>query len=156
MTAIWALTAQLCMIGLGYMAAVAMGAAFATAAVLRLDPSHLSQDWQLITEFVVIWFSFLITGVMTSIGPAAVAIAVCEGLKLRGVVAYLIAAVLVGLATALPLGAAFTGEARPVIDRETVTLMVASAAVGGFFYWLVAGRTAGRWMAYPWSDGHPR
>ncbi|WMS44070.1 hypothetical protein RDV64_06675 [Acuticoccus sp. MNP-M23] len=156
MTAIWALTAQICMIALGYGAALATGAAFATVAVMQFETSQLTSDWRVLTEAVVIWLSFGITGLQASFGPAAIAIAVCEGMKLRGLVAYLVAAIVVGLATALPLGAALYGQEYPPLDRDALTLTVAAAAVGGFFYWLIAGRTAGRWMAYPWSDGHPR
>ena len=156
MTAIWALTAQLCMIGLGYAAALATGAAFATAAILKLEPSTLSSDWQSLTEAIIIWLSLAITGLQATFTPAAVAIAVCEGLKLRDLLTYLIAALLVGLAAVFPFGAAMSGMAMPPLNRDALILTVASAAVGSFFYWLIAGRTAGRWMAYPWSDGHPR
>ncbi|XWN32249.1 MAG: hypothetical protein ROR55_03785 [Devosia sp.] len=156
MTAIWALTAQAIMALLGYAAACGAAATFASFAILQSGDTAPSGSLSFLvrlstlattTSFVALWDAFW---------PTAIAIALTEGFKLRNIVVYVVAGCLIGLAMALPLRELIFGDDFPPLREGVLPLSVASGAIGGFFYWLIAGRTAGKWMEYRWFDPFPR
>ena len=73
--------------------------------------------------------------------PALLAIAVGEILRASGLVSNLVLAGLVGLAAAWSRSG---GALRA--DAELAMPMLATAFVGGFVYWLIAGRKSGNWQ----------
>lgn len=156
MTAIWALTAQVIMISLGYCAACLAGGAFATIVVLDLGLADLPADWPRLVELTGFWITTAATAFVGAFWPTVVAAAITEGLKLRGVVVYLVAGCIVGLVSALPVGAVMLRELLPPVDASAVQLTVACGAIGGFVYWAIAGRTAGRWLELRWFEENRR
>ncbi|MCF3932143.1 hypothetical protein L1787_01780 [Acuticoccus sp. M5D2P5] len=156
MYAIWALTAQAIMVMIAYTTAALAAGTFATFAITRVTFAQLQASWPAFVETVILITSTSITAFAAAFWPAAIAVAITEGLKLRGIAVYLAAGGLVGLVQALPLRAAFNGDAFPPITHEAVILCVACGAVGGLTYWAIAGRTAGRWLELPWFAEYPR
>ncbi|MCB1385484.1 MAG: hypothetical protein KDJ80_06045 [Nitratireductor sp.] len=73
--------------------------------------------------------------------PVLLAIAVAEFMRWRGLTINLVLAG--GVALAAGLGA-HPGGGLP--SQGTLVVLLATGFVGGFFYWLVAGRGAGRWL----------
>ncbi|MEM8551053.1 MAG: hypothetical protein AAGF45_01625 [Pseudomonadota bacterium] len=155
-TAIWALCAQLIMIVLGYTAACVAGAIFAAIAVHNLGTQQIANDMALVFETTVFTASLTFLAMQSTFIPAAVAIAITEGLKLRRLVTYLAAGCIVGLLAALPVRWVVSGTPMPDVSGSVIQLTVASSAVGAFFYWLVAGRTAGRWLELRWFERNKR
>lgn len=150
--AVWASLAQACLIVLGYTTACLAAATFVALAVQELDLAAVYSDWFAAIDA----FTFIAaTGVAALIGgfwASAAAIVIAEGLKWRGPVAYVLAGTAVGLVTALPFTGVFGGAEGEGLSAGVVQLSAAAGAVGGFVYWLIAGRTAGRWMELPWFE----
>ena len=74
--------------------------------------------------------------------PALLAIAAGEILRARGLVSNLVLAGLVGLAAAwIQAGGA------PRADADLAMPLLSTAFVGGFVYWLIAGRGSGNWQS---------
>jgi hypothetical protein len=69
--------------------------------------------------------------------PAMLIIALAEGFRLRSVVIYLLAG------AALALGSAYGWDLR--LLRSPYDDLAAVGIVGGFVYWVLAGRNAGAW-----------
>lgn len=82
----------------------------------------------------------------TALLPGLVLIAVAEVLSLRGALFYASIGALTGVAVYASLGHfdsqtwSFAGLARRELE-----IMAAAGIVGGWVYWLLAGRNAGRW-----------
>lgn len=74
--------------------------------------------------------------------PALLAVAVAETGRLRGLVANLLLGGIVAAAT----GFLIHGE-QAVPGQGAALAVLATGFVGGFVYWLIAGRGAGRWLA---------
>ena len=78
--------------------------------------------------------------------PAAIAIAITELMRWRGLTINLVIGGLVGLFA----GWTWFGAADPRTLAEGTILVLASAGfIGGFVYWLIAGNRAGNWLASP-------
>ena len=73
------------------------------------------------------------------LGPAGILIAIAELMRWRSLTINLV----LGGVCALFMGS-LSGE-RDISDGSLVVLL-AAGFVGGFAYWLVAGRSAGKWM----------
>ena len=77
--------------------------------------------------------------------PAMLIIALAEGFRLRSVLFYLLAG------AALALGSAYGWDLRLLRDPHdglggrSAEIMAAVGIVGGFVYWVLAGRSAGAW-----------
>jgi hypothetical protein len=125
---------------LGFLAAVIGAAAFLLAAKLGLEgPPPGEEVW--------FWSRWVIYGGMAAsmLGamafvPGAVLIVVTEIFSIRSPVVHVGAGGLLGLAATLTGSSAST--ASPTLDQEGL-LMIAAGFVGGFVYWLIAGRSAG-------------
>ncbi|MBJ3777323.1 hypothetical protein [Acuticoccus mangrovi] len=156
MTAIWAATAQSCMIAIAYTAACLAAGAFAVVAILNLTPADLSGDPGTVIEFTILALSTAFSAFVSAFWPAVIAIAITEGLKLRGLVAYALAGAAVGLASAFHTGVMLNGGDTMMVTMRSAELSVACGAIGGFVYWMIAGRTAGYWLELNWFDPHRR
>lgn len=152
MTAIWAATAQAIMIALAYTAACLAAATFALLPLVQSEGLEaLTGNWMRLVESVHLLLVLATVAFMGAFWPALAAVVVSEGFKLRGVTAYLIAGLLVGAGYALG-----TGDAGSAAGERFLAFSAAAGAVGGFVYWLVAGRTAGRWLELRWFEENRR
>jgi hypothetical protein len=82
--------------------------------------------------------------------PALLAIVVGEAFSLRSVLYYALAGAAIGAIAYWSLGSFDPSLLR--IDgatRREVEIMIGAGIVAGFVYWLIAGRTAGRWREPP-------
>jgi hypothetical protein len=150
--AVWASLAQACLIVLGYGAACLAAATFVAFAAYGLDLTAVYSDGFAAIDAAVLILSTSVTALVGGFWASAAAIVLAEGLKWRGPVAYVVAGAAVGLVTALPLSAVLNGAVYDGVSAGLVQLSVAAGAVGGAVYWVVAGRTAGRWLELPWFD----
>ncbi|WP_157961888.1 hypothetical protein [Acuticoccus kandeliae] len=156
MYAIWALTAQSIMVLIAYGTACLAAATFATAAITKVTLTELQTSWEALIQTTVLIVSMTFSLSVSAFLPAAIGVALTEGLKLRGLVSYLVIGSAIGLTHALPIREAIYGMPLPPILNEVVVLCVACGAVGGLVYWAIAGRTAGRWLDLPWFAEFPR
>jgi len=77
--------------------------------------------------------------------PAMVVFVIGELLPRRDWLSYALAGAAVGAVVAAMLGYAPDASGASVVDSRFALLMLGSGIVGGFFYWLTAGRFAGSW-----------
>lgn len=150
--AVWASLAQACLIVLGYTTACVAAATFVAFAVQEIDFSAIYSDWFVAVDAIAFITVTAATAIVAGFWASAAVIVLAEGLKWRGPVVYAIAGAAVGLVTALPLTAVFGGAPYESASAGLMQLSVAAGSVGGFVYWLIAGRTAGRWLELPWFD----
>jgi hypothetical protein len=98
------------------------------------------------TFFVVAFFATGMAGVFAML-PALVLIALAEGYSIRTFIYYAAAGAALGFLAFY--GSGFGIRFEETTDIAPVThpaeLVVAAGIVGGLFYWLLAGRNAGRW-----------
>lgn len=152
MFAIWGLTAQIIMISIAYPTACLVGAAVATLVIFGVDPATLgSSPWPEVMHLSIVAFTMGVGAMISAFWPALIAFVVSEGLKLRGILAYLIIGGIVGFVRAFPVGASLAGDGLPV-EATSVHLSIACGAIGGFVYWAIAGRSAGLWIEMPWFE----
>jgi hypothetical protein len=78
--------------------------------------------------------------------PAALAIVVGEAMRWRGLVANLL---LGGLVALFAGWRHFGGGAALDVPRGVILVLLSAGFVAGFAYWLIAGRSAGRWLDPP-------
>ena len=143
---ILALLAQLILITLGYVSAVTAAGIFVSV-VLADVVATLPADPQALIDFTVLAMEATFRATVQSFVPTALAVMLTEALRLRHLATYLVLGCLVGLLTAIPLDTVTRAPAEVFTAHgPALRLGIASAAVGAFFYWLIAGRTAGRWL----------
>jgi hypothetical protein len=98
---------------------------------------------------VILGFGFIFVSGFALI-PAMLIALITEAFSIRSLLAYAIGGGLVGLACYLglvpfdPASLQFEG-----IVRRHLEIMTGAGIVGGFVYWLIAGRSAGRWREPP-------
>lgn len=125
---------------IGFILAVAAAALFMLTASVGFMPADPADSaW--------FWGNFGISAAMTAsylgsmaLAPWAVVILVTEVFRLRTALIYLLAGGFLGLLPSLglaPMMRSLQGEPRQI------AILVAAGFVGGFVYWLVAGRMAG-------------
>jgi len=99
-----------------------------------------------ITFFAVSFFATSFVGASAFV-PAVLLIVVAEVMRLRSLLYYAAAGAVVGLTSYLgsnvELRLENTTDVSPVF--HPLQLAAAAGIVGGLAYWLLAGRTAGRW-----------
>ncbi len=98
-----------------------------------------------IATFAVALFSSF-TIAIAATAPSLVAIAIAEAMRWRGLAINLLLGGGVALATDF---ITTTPESAP-LSRGAALVLLSTGFVAGFVYWLVAGRSAGRWL-----DVHP-
>lgn len=126
-----------------YFVAVLGAAGFFVVAVVGLDGISQSPgepSWEFAVRLA--FYTGAVASVAGAIAtlPILVAAAVAEALRLRGFVFHLALGAIFG---ALAVLAWDGGEARA--SQPEYVIGMASGAIGAFFYWLLAGRNAGRW-----------
>lgn len=132
-----ALLRILIVIPFAYIAAC-IGAALIIFASGGLEPLPGETHAELAAKaFVVALIASMIVGAVAGI-PALIMIVLAEAFGWRSLVLHLVVGAAIGLvAFRLHLG---TG---PIEDMQAAKIGAAAGAVGGFVYWLIAGRTAG-------------
>jgi hypothetical protein len=81
--------------------------------------------------------------------PAMLVIALAEGFRLRSVLFYALAGAALALFSAYGWDLRFLRGHNDDLGARGVEIMAAVGIVGGFVYWLLAGRNAGRWRPPP-------
>lgn len=104
------------------------------------------QNSEPLLVFVVVLSGFFSSFYIASLAvlPTLIAIAIAELMRWQGMTINLVLGGLVGLFTGLTRLAAVYGSTYP--SDGTLVVLLAAGFIGGFFYWLIAGRSAGRWM----------
>lgn len=118
---------------------------------LNGDPYHAEELDGLVTLLVVIagfFTSFHVASIAAL--PAAIAIAIAEMMRWQGMTINLVLGGLVSLFTGLSLyGSLQTGANTGLPSDGTLVVLLATGFIAGFFYWLIAGRSAGKWLDGP-------
>src|SRR3954447_10316400 len=98
---------------------------------------------------VIIGFGFIFVSGFALI-PALLIALISEAFSIRSVLAYAIGGGVVGAACYLGL-VPFDSETFQFegIVRRHLEILTGAGIVGGLVYWLIAGRSAGRWRASP-------
>ena len=111
---------------------------------LNGDPYQAEEMDGLVTLLVVIagfFTSFHVASIAAL--PAAIAIAIAEMMRWRGMTINLV----LGGAVSLFTGLSLYGSTREGLPSDgTLVVLLATGFIAGFFYWLIAGRSAGKWM----------
>jgi hypothetical protein len=147
--ALAALLGQLLRIVLGYLAACAAAALFATVAVLMNAPALGSTTGaDVLLQFLLLgWLGTTLIALAAAFVPAVLVAVVAEALKLRSPILYVAAGAVIALAPPLLEQAAPADGQSVLFAFDFAALFLACGLVGGFVYWMVAGRHAGRWQA---------
>jgi hypothetical protein len=124
----------LILVPVAYIVAILAAAAVVVIGVLGPYDSDIAASFML----AMFWMTIAIGG--ASVGPAAIIVILAEVFSLRSIFIYLALGGLLGLVLQQFLG--FHGSAD-LLERRYV-LFPAAGFVGGFAYWLIAGRFAGR------------
>lgn len=104
------------------------------------------QDTGPIVTFLVLVFGFFSSFYVASLAllPAAIAIAIAELMRWQGLTINLVLGGFVALFTGIT--SYNVQHANGLPSEGTLIVLLAAGFIGGFFYWLIAGRSAGRWM----------
>ncbi len=117
--------------------AASLAAAFVITLSAGAQPSSGESSGDFFAKLIVISIiASMVVGAVAGI-PALILIIMAEAFGWRSLILHLVFGVLIGLAAFL-LGIGGATE-----TREAVTIGGAAGAVGGFVYWLIAGRKAG-------------
>jgi hypothetical protein len=82
--------------------------------------------------------------------PAMLLIAIAEGFRLRSVLFYALAGGALALFSAYGWDLQFVpADSGDEVSGRAAEIMAAAGIVGGFVYWALAGRNAGRWRSPP-------
>ncbi len=103
-------------------------------------------DGFLVPLFGLIASPFVAAAVMA---PALLVIAFAELMRWRGMITNLI---LGGIVAVFVGWQQFLLDVNPPLSDGTLIVLLAAGFVGGFVYWIIAGRSAGNWL----EDRRPR
>lgn len=121
----------------------------------RNDPVDTSPLVNLLVIVIGFLSSFQIAGMAAL--PTFLAIALAEGFRWRGLTINLVLGGAVALATGLSVFSDRGGVGLP--SDGALVVLLATGFIGGFVYWLIAGRSAGKWLdqaSGPQSPSSPR
>lgn len=138
---------QFVRICLAYVAACLGVGLFATVAVTMNAPEIAGRSVaELVLQLAVFgWLGTAILAGNVAFWPAVAAIVTAELFRLQSLAFFLVAGMVIGLVPAIPVDV-LVGTADPTRAPEAfLPFFVACGAVGGFVYWLAAGRHAGGW-----------
>jgi hypothetical protein len=83
--------------------------------------------------------------------PLTLAVVVAEGMCWQGMTINLV----LGGAVALFTGLTAFGRVNHGLPSDgTIVILLTAGFIGGFFYWLIAGRNAGNWLRKPSVSDH--
>lgn len=108
------------------------------------DP-YLRSDGFIVFLTGVVWSPFIAA---VALGPALIIIALAEFLKMRSLIANLLAG---GLVALFVFWAEFDTSSVAGLTEGPLLVVTATGFIGAFVYWLVAGRNAGKWLERPGS-----
>jgi len=115
---------------------------------LNGDPYQAEETGGLVTLLVVVvgfFTSFHVLSVAAL--PSAITIAIAELMRWRGMTINLVLGGVVALFTGLSLyGSTRAGAEMSLPSDGTLVVLLATGFIAGFFYWLIAGRNAGKWL----------
>ncbi len=112
--------------------------------IVNGDPYTQEDTGGIVTVLVVISGFFSSFYVMSLAAlPTTIAIATGELMRWQGMTINLVLGGLVALATGLSL---FGAENEGLPSDGTLVVLLATGFIGGFFYWIIAGRSAGKWL----------
>jgi ABC-type uncharacterized transport system permease subunit len=141
------LIARFVQILMGLIVAAIAAAVFLSVGLFRnvLAPTieyntDMTADGALVPIIALVASPFL---AMAILAPAAFLIAIAELMRWRGIIANMGIGALVALFTGWRHIELQTGE---MLSQGTILVLLATGFVGGFFYWLIAGRSAGKWL----------
>ena len=102
--------------------------------------------------FLIFLFFAGAAGIVTAtyiFALSSVAILIAEMLSLRSALYYAFAGALIGALSYFmsDVAARFSGKGTVVPFTQELQWLVAAGIVGGSIYWLIAGRSAGKWKA---------
>lgn len=107
------------------------------------------QDTGPLVSILVILLGFFSSFYVASIAllPMVIAIAIAELMRWQGLTTNLVLGGFVSLFTGITSFASTHETSLP--SDGTLVVLLAAGFIGGFFYWLIAGRSAGKWMGEP-------
>lgn len=141
------LIVRLVVIGFGYILAVIAAAIFLSLGVVRevIAPTIEYNTGVPVDGFLVPVLGLIASPLLASalLGPAAILIAIAEWVRFQG----LVTNVVLGGALAFFAGGLQLGYGNPTDLSNGVAVVLAAAGfIGGLVYWLIAGRSAGKWL----------
>jgi hypothetical protein len=110
----------------------------------EIDP-QLRHDGFIVFVTGLAWSPFI---AIAALGPAAIIIAIAEILNLRSLIANVLAG---GLVSLIAFWSSSQASSFNGLSDGPLIVVTATGFIGGFVYWLVAGRKAGRWLVTPGS-----
>lgn len=104
------------------------------------------RDTDPLVTILVILFGFFSSFYVASIAlmPIVIAIAIAELMAWRGLTINFVLGGLVSLFTGITSFS--VANAASIPSEGTLIVLLATGFIGGFFYWLIAGRSAGKWL----------
>jgi hypothetical protein len=108
------------------------------------DPYAAEEMNGLGTALVIIigfFSSFYVAGLAAM--PITIAIAIAELMRWQSMTINLVLGGLIALITGLSV---FAADHEGLPSDGTLVVLLATGFIGGFFYWLIAGRSAGKWL----------
>lgn len=143
---------QAILIAIGYILACVAAVSFATFAIANAGTGGLEIGWVQLGELVVAAVGQSLQGLADAFVPTVVAVVLAELFCLRSLTFWLVAGCVIGLLMALPMIRLIDADTLAPMAEDVVRVSVASAAIGGFVYWLIAGRSAGWWSNVDGDD----
>src|ERR1700722_3433225 len=141
-----AVLARIFLVMVGYLLACIAASAILTIGTLTPEWDDLvAAGFNSTTAWIVILVGASVIAAIAMV-PSLLLIALTEGFGWRSILVYGVLGA--GLALALSYGldfAGYVGDPDSFLAREREVL-AASGIVGGFVYWLIAGRRAGSWQ----------
>lgn len=116
-----------------------------------VDPAMQYHTGTGMDDFLVPLFGLVASPFVAAavLAPAVITIAIAELMRWRSIVANFL---LGGIIAVFAGWQQFLLEDRQSISNGTLVVLLAAGFVGGFVYWLIAGRHAGNWLDTPDSD----
>lgn len=146
---IYRLIGRSVVVAIAFFLAVIAAAAFFTLAKVGREAVVAADEIE--QTFRIIEFTFVVGLVAAGAGrlaivPALAAIIATEAFRLQSVLIHML------LGICIALGGILVGLDQPDAPPDTMLSAIAAGAVGGFVYWLLAGRWAGNWRGpVKWS-----
>lgn len=127
---------------------------FAAAIALALGvmgPDWVTMSTDPVEHFAFLWFAFFTTSFAFALTffPALALIAIAEIFDIRSILYYGFGGLAIGALAYFGTHDSITLQLENTTDLSPVafsrTMIAGSGIIGGFVYWLLAGRNAGRW-----------
>ncbi len=111
------------------------------------EPVDTSPIVTLLVVVIGFFTSFHVMSLATL--PTTIAIAIAELMRWHSLTVNLVLGGMVALFT----GVSLHGSTRDGLPSEgTLVVLLATGFIAGFFYWMIAGRSAGKWLGSPKAD----